>query len=118
MKFKSLTYGILAGSAIGAIATFLSAPQSGKDLKLQIKQNKDEWKAVLTEIKTNAVEVKNSVSNLSTEGKQTVSTIKDGMKHSIQTWQGSTEPNIQHIKDDIAEIEQLTEKMEQKISKQ
>ncbi|WP_456271911.1 YtxH domain-containing protein [Bacillus sp. AK031] len=118
MKFKSVTYGILAGSAIGALATLLSAPKSGKDLKLQIKQNKDEWKAVLTEIKINAVEVKNSVSKLSTEGKHTISTIKDDMQHSIQTWQGSTEPNIQHIKDDIVQIEQLTEKMEQKISKQ
>ncbi|TYS15928.1 hypothetical protein FZC78_15235 [Rossellomorea vietnamensis] len=118
MKFKSVTFGILAGSAIGAIATLLSAPQSGKDLKRQINKNKDEWKAVLTEIKTNAVEVKDSVSRLTSESKKTITHVKDDMQSSIQTWQGETEPNIQHIKDDITAIEQLADNMEQKVSKQ
>jgi gas vesicle protein len=118
MKIKSIAFGILAGSAIGAITTLLSTPQSGKDLKGQIKENKDEWKAVFTDIKNNAVEVKDAVSRLSQEGKQTITHLKDDMQSSIQTWQGSTEPNIQHIKDDISAIEQLAENMEQKVSKQ
>ncbi|WP_421384073.1 YtxH domain-containing protein [Bacillus salacetis] len=118
MKIKSITFGILAGSAIGTVAALLSAPQSGKDLKGQIKKNKDEWKAVFTEIKTNAVEVKDAVSRLSTEGKETITHLKDDMQNSIQAWQGSTEPNIQHIKDDISAIEQLAENMERKVSKQ
>ncbi|WP_409253342.1 YtxH domain-containing protein [Bacillus sp. SCS-153A] len=118
MKIKSITYGILAGSAIGALATLLSAPQSGKELKGQIEKNKDEWKAVFNEIKTNAVEVKDAVSRLSTEGKQTITLLKDDMQHSIQAWQGNTEPNIQHIKDDISAIEQLAENMERTVSKQ
>ncbi|MGM0846387.1 MAG: YtxH domain-containing protein [Bacillota bacterium] len=118
MKIKSIAFGVIAGSAIGAIATLLSAPQSGKDLKKQINQNKDEWKAVLTEIKSNAVEVKDSVSRLTSEGKQTINHIKDDMQSSIQAWQGDTEPNIQHIKDDISAIEQLADNMEQEISKQ
>jgi gas vesicle protein len=118
MKLKSITYGVLAGSAIGALAAFLSAPQSGKELKDQIKKNKDEWKSVFTEIKTNAVDVKDAVSRLSSEGKETITHLKDDIQSSIGAWQGSTEPNIQHIKDDISAIEQLAENMEQTISKQ
>ncbi|RIW35361.1 YtxH domain-containing protein [Bacillus salacetis] len=118
MKMKSISYGVLAGSALGAIAALLTTPQSGKDLKGQIRKNKDEWKSILLEIKTNAVEVKDAVSRLSSEGKETITHLKDDMQNSIQAWQGSTEPNIQHIKDEISAIEQLAEDMEQTVSKQ
>jgi gas vesicle protein len=74
---KSFIFGLLAGSAIGAILALLYAPKSGKELRADIKAKTDE---LMDGADTALREVRAKLPDISTEarkrGEQIISDVK------------------------------------------
>lgn len=64
---KSVFFGFLAGSAIGAVLALLYAPKSGKDLRIDIKSRTDEY---LEEAEKYIAEARNKAKVLINDGKK------------------------------------------------
>ena len=50
MKMKSLLIGFVTGAVVAGAATFLSAPSSGRDLRIRLQNSKDELLATAEEL--------------------------------------------------------------------
>jgi gas vesicle protein len=112
MKAKSLTYGLIIGGVIGSISSLLSTPSSGRELRSQIKSKKEDWSQVFEEMKVHLGELKDSISTLSQEGKETVQQISKDLQASVKQWQASTEPNNQKLQQEIQLIQSKIEELE------
>ena len=60
--------------------------------------------------------LKESVSHLKKEVKESVPAAVEGIKDSVEKWQQSTEPNKDRLENEIAAIQAALEKLEQTIT--
>ncbi|WP_158598228.1 YtxH domain-containing protein [Falsibacillus albus] len=117
MNKKIFSYGLLFGTAIGAVSALLSAPSSGKELRTQLQESGDEWLNTLKEIKVNVQGLKDSVAKVSKEGKDTILQLTSDIKEIVQQWQLDSKPNKDQLKLEIAEIQQTIAELESEIHK-
>lgn len=117
MKAKALLLGFLVGGAAAGIATLMSAPASGEETRRKVAANKDAFSAELTELKESLVEVKNSISTVSNEGKSALTDFIKDVKLAVYEWQLSTEQNKTELQKDIKEIEETIQELEKDITK-
>ncbi|PFG07177.1 YtxH domain-containing protein [Bacillus sp. es.034] len=116
MNKKSLTYGLLIGGVVGGVASLLTSPLSGKEIRAQIKDKKDDWTVVIEEMKGHIGELKESIGTLSQEGKETVLQLSKDLQASFKQWQASTEPNNQRLQEEIQSIQRTIEELEKSIN--
>ncbi|MFI8576515.1 YtxH domain-containing protein [Rossellomorea aquimaris] len=116
MNKKSLAYGLLIGGVVGGVASLLTSPSSGKDIRAQIKDKKDDWTGVIEEMKVNIGELKDSIGTLSQEGKETVMQLSKDLQASFKQWQASTEPNNRRLQEEIQSIQRTIEDLEKSIN--
>ncbi|MGM0841200.1 MAG: YtxH domain-containing protein [Bacillota bacterium] len=116
MNKKSLAYGLLIGGVVGGVASLLTSPSSGKDIRAQIKDKKDDWTGVIEEMKVNISELKDSIGTLSQEGKETVMQLSKDLQASFKQWQASTEPNNRRLQEEIQSIQRTIEDLEKSIN--
>ena len=70
------------------------------------------------DVKVKIDSLKESVSHLTKEAKETVPAAIEGIKHSVDKWQQSTEPNKDRLENEIAAIQKALEELEQTIATQ
>ncbi|MBW3110603.1 MULTISPECIES: YtxH domain-containing protein [Bacillaceae] len=116
MNKKSLAYGLLIGGVVGGVASLLTSPSSGKEIRAQIKDKKDDWTGVIEEMKVHISELKESIGTLSQEGKETVLQLSKDLQASFKQWQASTEPNNQRLQEEIQSIQKTIEELENSIN--
>ncbi|MGF3102102.1 YtxH domain-containing protein [Rossellomorea sp. DUT-2] len=116
MNKKSLAYGLLIGGVVGGVASLLTSPSSGKDIRAKIKDKKDDWTGVIEEMKVNIGELKDSIGTLSQEGKETVMQLSKDLQASFKQWQASTEPNNRRLQEEIQSIQRTIEDLEKSIN--
>ncbi|MCA0149077.1 YtxH domain-containing protein [Rossellomorea vietnamensis] len=116
MNKKSLAYGLLIGGVVGGVASLLTSPSSGKEIRAQIKDKKDDWTVVIEEMKGHIGELKESIATLSQEGKETVLQLSKDLQASFKQWQASTEPNNQRLQEEIQSIQRTIEELEKSIN--
>ncbi|CAN7474067.1 YtxH domain-containing protein [Rossellomorea sp. LjRoot5] len=116
MNKKSLAYGLLIGGVVGGVASLLTSPSSGKEIRAQIKDKKDDWTVVIEEMKGHIGELKESIGTLSQEGKETVLQLSKDLQASFKQWQASTEPNNQRLQEEIQSIQRTIEALEKSIN--
>ncbi|MGG3914759.1 YtxH domain-containing protein [Rossellomorea vietnamensis] len=116
MNKKSLAYGLLIGGVVGGVASLLTSPSSGKEIRAQIKDKKDDWTVVIEEMKGHIGELKESIGTLSQEGKETVLQLSKDLQASFKQWQASTEPNNQRLQEEIHSIQRTIEELEKSIN--
>jgi gas vesicle protein len=116
MNKKSLAYGLLIGGVVGGVASLLTSPSSGKEIRAQIKDKKDDWTMVIEEMKGHIGELKESIGTLSQEGKETVLQLSKDLQASFKQWQASTEPNNQRLQEEIQSIQRTIEELEKSIN--
>ncbi|KSU62127.1 hypothetical protein AS034_08305 [[Bacillus] enclensis] len=116
MKVKSLTYGLIIGGVVGSVVSLLSTPSSGRELRSQIKSKKEDWSEVFEEMKVHLGDLKDSISSLSQEGKETVQQISKDLQASVKQWQASTEPNNQKLQQEIQLIQTKIEELENSLN--
>lgn len=115
MDKKAFAYGILVGGVVGAAAALLSAPLSGKDLRNQVKDSTNDWIKIATDIKDNAVDLKDSVAKLSKEGTEIFKDLASDVKMAVEEWQQDTDPNREALHKEMKEIQQTIARLEQKL---
>lgn len=117
MNVKTLSTGIIVGVVAGAVATLLSTPKSGQELRGSIKDTKDNWSEHVLEIQMNIQQIRESIQQVSKEGKETVSSVASELKESISQWKKSADPNIENLQEEIAAIQAAMEELEKSIQK-
>lgn len=115
MNKKMLTCGIFVGGAIGAAAALLYAPLSGKELRKQMRESKDEWVKIVNEFKTNATELKESVTKLSQDGKEIIKELATDVKTAVEEWQHEIEPTKEAMQSEIKNIQKTIAELENKL---
>ncbi|WP_050614236.1 YtxH domain-containing protein [Bacillus testis] len=116
MKGKNVMLGFLAGAAVGGIATLLYAPASGKDLRKNIKENKEDIQVILADIKERIKDMKSETVSASNVSKETIKVFVSDVKERISAWKTDIEPHKQDIQYRIKEIESALGELEQVVS--
>ncbi|CAM4061937.1 YtxH domain-containing protein [Lederbergia lenta] len=117
MKAKALAYGLLIGGAVGAATALLSAPLSGKELRNQIKDSKDNWIRMAYDLKEDVLDIKDSVTKLSDESKVIIKELASDVKIAVNEWQNDIEPNKNALQKEMQEIQKTIADLEEQLEK-
>jgi gas vesicle protein len=118
MKTSTFLLGVAAGSIAAAVTVLFSTPQSGNELRSSVKNASVDMKEKFKDVKVKIDSLKESVSHLTKEAKETVPAAIEGIKHSVDKWQQATEPNKDRLENEIAAIQKALEELEQTIATQ
>lgn len=116
MNGKSLLVGFLAGGAIASIATFLTAPASGKETRSKLAENKNIALSELRELKKSLMQIKESTSAASIEGKKAIGHFIEDVKLAVNKWQVETSPIKEELTKELKALEQTIEELEKSLS--
>ncbi|UZM98977.1 YtxH domain-containing protein [Lysinibacillus sp. MHQ-1] len=86
MKAKPFLIGLATGIIGGTAAVLFSTPQSGQQLRTTLKQNVDQTKGMLLDVKQQVGTVKHSVNTLTNEVKNNIPQIINDLKQTITTF--------------------------------
>jgi len=112
MKIKQFFYGLVLGGIAAGVSTLLTAPQSGKEVRTSLKENKDLWKSQLADLKKSLTELKAVSVVASREAKAQTSIFLQETKNSINTWKEDIYPHQEELKEEITEIEAAIQQLE------
>lgn len=112
MNGKHLLLGIVTGAAIAGIGTLLYTPASGKNLRKNLKENKDELQDICKELKLKVNEMKEESLSASKVSKETVKLFISESKELVQAWKSDVEPHKNEIQKRIKEIENTLGELE------
>lgn len=115
MKASTFLLGLATGSAAAAVTVLYSTPKSGSEIRSSMKLTSVDWKEKLDDISINMCNVKDSISTLATEAKETIPSAVDGIKESLNIWQQATDPNRSRLENELTAIQEAIEKLEQTI---
>ncbi len=108
MSSKSLFLGLLVGSVIGASATLLSTPESGRDVRNRIKEQ-------LVELKLTINNLTEQLRETSKESIVVVKELTEEMKKSVEEWKETVEPHQEGIYQYLEQIEASLRDLENKV---
>ncbi|MCG1009436.1 YtxH domain-containing protein [Salinicoccus sp. ID82-1] len=117
MKFKNIAVGFLVGATGGALIAVLNAPKSGSELQSSLKSNSGNLKTQLDQLKIEANEVKSSFLKTKHESQEVFSTLGDEIKAMISNYQADINPNIEHIKGDVSNLQNRAEEVQNAFTK-
>lgn len=117
-KGKSILLGILVGTTASAVATLLTTPSSGKDVRVRIKDQSFEWKDAIDEIIQDGLTLKDQIAKTSKEGAALINDLTQEMKTSIEEWKIAVEPNQDNLHDYLEQIETSIKDLEAKLTEQ
>lgn len=117
-KGKSILLGILVGTTASAVATLLTTPSSGKDVRVRIKDQSFEWKDAIDEIIQDGWKLKDQIAKTSKEGAALINDLTQEMKTSIEEWKIAVEPNQDNLHDYLEQIETSIKDLEAKLTEQ
>ncbi|WP_191992009.1 YtxH domain-containing protein [Bacillus aerolatus] len=112
MDKKALLIGMLAGTAAGAATALFNTPVSGREAREKVKLAQASVKSNARVIKTDVEQLKQAVTHLKDVSKDTIGEVTDGLKASAGMWKESTEPNIERLQQEIAEIQETAEDLQ------
>jgi gas vesicle protein len=118
MKASTFFIGLAAGSVAAAVTVLYSTPQSGSQLRTSVRDASSDMKLLFKDVKGKVDDLKESISHLKKEARETVPPAIDGMKGSVDQWQQSTESNRERLEIEIAAIQTALEELEQNFAKQ
>ena len=101
MKASTFFLGLAAGSVAAAVTVLYSTPQSGSELRTTVRDASTDMKEMFKDVKGKVDDLKESISHLTKEAKETVPAAIDGIKGSVEQWQQSTEPNRERMEKEI-----------------
>ena len=112
MKVSHFLLGAVTGAAVGAATVLFNTPNSGEQLRNNLKQSANTLKHQLSDVKKESGNVRHSITLLSIELKNNIPVIINDFRNSLSHFQKEIEPNviqlkteIEHLSDSMAEIE-------------
>lgn len=112
---KSLFLGVLVGSAAGALATLLSTPSSGRDLRIRVKEQSLEWKELIESVKQDGLRLKRQIAETSHEGATLMKNLTEEMKKSVDEWKQAVAPHQENIHEYLGQLEASLKDLEDKV---
>jgi len=116
LKASTFFLGLATGTAAAAITVLYSTPKSGSEIRTSVKTASSDLKDSFGDIKQKVNHLKNSITKLSKEAKETVPGAALGIKQSFENWQQSTEPNRKRLEQELSAIQEAIESLEQTIA--
>lgn len=113
---KSFLLGIMVGGVVGATATLLSTPTSGRELRSKVVNQTTEWKDLLDSLKIDGFRLKNQIAATSKEGVSLIKDLTKEMKSSVVEWKQSVEPHQKNIHQYLEQIESGLKELEEKVN--
>ena len=117
MKASTFFVGLVSGVVAGSAAVLFSTPQSGSDLRSNVKTASSDWKEKLSEVKFQISDLKQSIAGLTKTAKTDVPQTINELKQSVQQWQSETAPIQESLQNEIASIQLAMEELEKSITK-
>ena len=117
MKASTFFIGLVTGVVAGSAAALFSTPQSGSELRSNVKTASSDWKDKLSEVKFQISDLKQSIARLTKEAKTEVPQTIDELKESVQLWQNQTGPIQENLQNEISSIQMAMEELEKSIAK-
>ncbi|WP_075619900.1 YtxH domain-containing protein [Paenisporosarcina indica] len=118
MKASTFFVGLVTGVIAGSAAVLFSTPQSGSDLRSNVKTVSTDWKEKLSEVKFQISDLKQSIAGLSKEAKTEIPQTIEELKESVQAWQSESAPIQENLQNEIASILMAMEELEKSLVKQ
>jgi len=112
MKLKHFLYGFIAGGLAAGISTMLTAPNSGDVTRVRIKKKKQLVLKQLHDLKTNLMQLKDSATIATKEGKTNISKFLSEVKTSLTQWEKEIHPQQQAIQRELVEIKEIIQELE------
>ncbi|MFZ7945299.1 YtxH domain-containing protein [Neobacillus sp. 19] len=116
MKMKPFLYGFLAGGLAAGISTLLSVPNTGKVTRVRLKENKQAAIDQIQELKTNLIQLKDSATNATKEGKTQISKFLFEVKSSLAHWEKDIRAQQLEIQKELVEMRETVQELEADIS--
>lgn len=116
MNAKHVMLGFLAGAAVAGIGTLLYTPASGKDLRKNISNNKDNIQSIYLDIKSKIQEMKQETVSASLVSKEAITLFITDVKALLHSWKEDIEPHKNEIQFRIKEIESALGELEQVVA--
>ncbi|MEH7354797.1 YtxH domain-containing protein [Neobacillus drentensis] len=116
MKLKHFFYGFIAGGLAAGISTMLTAPNSGDVTRARIKKKKQLVLNQLRELKTNLIQIKDSATVATKEGKMNILTFLSEVKISLTQWEKEICPQQQAIQKELVEMKETVQELEREFS--
>jgi gas vesicle protein len=112
MKGNTFLAGLVIGGIIGGITMLLSTPKSGGQLRVSIKENRQELSEKLYSLKLEAKEFLQLLEHSTKEGKEVVKKFTEDVQKTIVTWKKEIAPHQVNIHNEIQEIEETLNQLE------
>ncbi len=112
MKMKSLLIGFVTGAIVAGTATILSAPSSGRNLRIRLQNSKDELLATAEELLTKIYEIKNEALTAAQLSKESILLFISDVQFLIEDWKREMEPSKTELVKHIQEIETSLKELE------
>lgn len=116
MRAKPFLIGLSAGVVGGLTALLFTTPQSGRQLRSNIKRNSDIAKSYLGEVKHHSLSVKDSIATIKNEVKNNIPQIMDELKQSISKFTQQIEPDTAKLKEEIDGLQKSIIEIENNLS--
>ncbi|WP_241959297.1 YtxH domain-containing protein [Mammaliicoccus sciuri] len=101
MKFSRLAIGVGVGFVTGFTTAILNTDRSGDALKTDLKSTADGSKIQLSEIKDNAIEIKDYVLKTKDKSKIAIQSLSEDIKTMINESKADSNANIKIIQEHI-----------------
>ena len=113
MNGKRVLLVFFAGAVVAGVGTLLFAPTSGKNLRKNIVENKEDFQEIFVEIKSKINQMKQETVSATHVSKEVISVFISEVKDLIQSWKKEIEPHKNEIQFRIKEIENALGELEQ-----
>ncbi|WP_431027897.1 YtxH domain-containing protein [Lysinibacillus sp. LZ02] len=115
MKAKTFFTGVGVGLVTGMVATIITAPQAGKQLRSTIIRNATTFKDQLIDVKNETSNVKQSIITFTEETKNNMPKIINELKETIVTFKNEIEPETEKLKQEIENLQNSINEIEKNI---
>lgn len=116
MKTKPFLIGLTAGLVGGTIAVLFSTPQSGQQLRFNLKSNADSTKEKFQDVKLQVGNVKHSINTLTNEAKNNIPQIINDLRTSINKFSTEIEPTKNNLQQEIEALQNSISLIEKNIA--
>jgi gas vesicle protein len=117
MNAKKVLLGMVVGGIASAVATLLTTPRSGEELRKNLLRSEQEWSLKLTSLRNSIQEVSKEVASATKDSKVVLATFIKDLKISVQAWKESTADNQLAIKKELDSIQETLKNLENDLQK-
>ncbi|MDR4945854.1 YtxH domain-containing protein [Neobacillus cucumis] len=115
MKVKPFLLGFMTGGLAAGISILLTAPNSGKVTRRDIKKSTQRGFNQLQILNKNLMNLKDAAVHASTEGRAQIAAFLSEVKIALAHWEEEVRPQQQQIQQNIIELKETIHKLEEEI---